>query len=237
MTISSQAECIVFIRHGESLGNKLKIPGERYYPPEALAQLEGLKEHETPLTDQGRHQAMVAGRWLRRTFGVPNIIYHSGYQRTEDTANLILDAYRDGSRAIDIPVVRSNLLRERRAGYVFRMSKEDVETHFPWLETYYARVGPFAARPPGGESYEDMMERLRQFHQIVPRVPLVFVVGHNGTFLANDCLLQNWSLDKADKEIAAGGSENCGVTVYKRNERGTLSFAEYNREFLAALAA
>ena len=60
-------------------------------------------------------QARDTGTLLRTTFGGFDYLYHSGYQRTIQTAEGILSAYPPEERA-QIRVRHNLFLREREAG-------------------------------------------------------------------------------------------------------------------------
>ena len=74
--------------------------GNRFFlDDEARKSVQGVADHRTPLTPTGRAQAEQTGVALRRTFGVFDYAYHSGYRRTSETLQHLLAAYPDAERA------------------------------------------------------------------------------------------------------------------------------------------
>ena len=53
---------------------------------ESRKAVQGIPDHHVPITDEGRRQAELTGHALRREFGTFDYVYHSGYRRTEETA-------------------------------------------------------------------------------------------------------------------------------------------------------
>ena len=174
---------LVLIRHGQSLRNAAKR-GNLYFPdPDAREGLRGQPDHLTPLTDVGWTQAREAGLLLQQRHGVFDYLYHSGYQRTLQTAEGLLSAYPLNER--ERIRVRHNLfLREREVGYTFDMTTDEVDAAFPWLQEYWETFGRFFARPPGGESLADVAQRVYMFLGMLFRDRAhqrVLCVCHGGT--------------------------------------------------------
>lgn len=89
---------LVIVRHAESERNAIK-KGNVYFPDEeSVACVKGIPDHETSITQRGIMQALITGRHIRRRFGTFDVVYDSGYLRTEQTRNHILRAYTDEER-------------------------------------------------------------------------------------------------------------------------------------------
>jgi 2,3-bisphosphoglycerate-dependent phosphoglycerate mutase len=206
--------------------------GAIFLTKEARVKVKGISDPATPLTNEGWQQARATGAALRSQYGVPDRIYHSGYQRTIETANGILEAYDEHERgSIDI---RSHIfLRERDTGYTFEMTAEESAAAFPWLEAYWQTYGNFYARPPGGESWAEVTQRVYLFLDMLYRDACliaannnssrearliagktVFVVTHGGTLRCFRFLLESWSLEQIN---VAKAPRNCGLLVYRYN--------------------
>jgi broad specificity phosphatase PhoE len=72
----------------------------------------------------------MTGPALRERYGVPDYLYHSGYVRTRQTAEGILQAFTSEERAC-IQVRKNHFLRERDPGFTYDMTKEEAERHSP----------------------------------------------------------------------------------------------------------
>ena len=70
-------------------------------------------DHDTPLTEEGIHQARLTARELARTVEAPDVIFVSPYLRTRET----LDCFTTGWPELDgIPEVEDERLREQEHG-------------------------------------------------------------------------------------------------------------------------
>jgi broad specificity phosphatase PhoE len=189
---------LVVARHAESVRNVAKA-GQVFFPdPEARRGLEGEADHLAGLTDTGREQARALGERLSREFGAFDLVYHSGYRRARETAELAVTAM--GSLA-PAPTVHEHLfLRERDAGYTFNMTTAEAAAAFPWLQPYWQSVGPLLSRPPGGESLADVAARVQLFFESRERELAdrrVLLVTHAGTIRMLRYLLDGWTHDEA----------------------------------------
>jgi broad specificity phosphatase PhoE len=132
---------IYLLRHGESEGNAAGFFQGRI---------------DTQLTAQGRRQAQTAGCWLKQQGISPVVVYTSPLARAADTA-AIISAALGGSPPQVCPEIA-----EFDAGRLEGLPVAEVEREFP---EYYTREleerGDFS--PYGGESYEQIQQRLGQF--------------------------------------------------------------------------
>jgi broad specificity phosphatase PhoE len=85
---------LVLVRHAESARNVAKKEN-RFLDDEARKAVQGVADPHVPITDEGRRQAQVTGRALRSDFGAFDYVYHSGYRRTQKTAEHLLAAYSE----------------------------------------------------------------------------------------------------------------------------------------------
>jgi broad specificity phosphatase PhoE len=149
---------VAFVRHGES---------------ELVAQGRFQGQADSPLTDLGRRQALLAARRIaRRTrrpalplpAGAPHAIVHSPLLRTTETANLIARAVSggrgDAALATPVSVVpETGLLEIGQGEWEGLPGKEIVERWGDLLAAW--RREPLTAWAPGGESLADVDARVR----------------------------------------------------------------------------
>lgn len=188
---------LVVARHAESTRNVAKA-GQVFFPDvEARRGYEGEADHHAGLTDVGREQARALGARLVEEFRTFDLVYHSGFRRARETATLALEAMGQSPP----PIVRESIfLRERDAGYTFNMTTAEAEAAFPWLQEYWRTVGPFYARPPGGESLADVAGRVQLFFESCERElagKRVLLVTHAGVVRMIRFLLEGWTVDEA----------------------------------------
>lgn len=108
------------------------------------------------LTEQGRRHAFEIGRWLRyEDCSNGFVMYHSDLKRAAQTAEEI-------NRTLDIPCVRTDILREVNAGEGNGKSCDWYNANkAPRAAGYDPDYKPFA----GAESDRELWERLYPFYQ------------------------------------------------------------------------
>ena len=141
--------------------------------------------------------------------------------RARQTADRVLDAlHRDDAARDDdtIACVRDERLREKEFGILDRLTPLGIRAKYPELAEQRLHVGKFYFRPPGGESWCDVILRLRSFLDMLTREyrgDRVLVVAHQ---VIVNCL--RYLLERLDEErILAidrlGDVPNCGITSYR----------------------
>jgi broad specificity phosphatase PhoE len=194
--------------------------------------VKGTPDHKIPITEAGKQQAIKTGIYLKKKYGKPDYVYHSGYLRTIQTADGILQSFTEKERKT-IRVRMNQFIRERDSGYTYDMTKEQAVKAFPWLQDHWDTFGGYFSRPPGGESLADVSQRVYSFLNTLFRDrkgKKVWIVLHGGTLRALRFLLERWDFDRALKWPEGQTPENCGITVYdydKKEER--LVLKEYNK--------
>lgn len=216
---------IVLVRHGESLRNIAKKANRFFLDDEARRAIRGIPDHRIPLTDEGRRQARETGLALRQRFGAFDQVYHSGYLRTIDTTNLLLEAWPEAER--EKMRVRHHLfIRERDQGHAYDMTDAEAAAAFPWLQDYWNTFGPFFARPPGGESLAQVCERVYAFLRKLARTMAgkrVLIVAHGGTIWCFRYVLERWTYEEAERRFRSESIPNASITSYDRQPDGRMA--------------
>ena len=225
---------LVLVRHGQSVRNVAKKGNIFFIDDESRRSVRGIPDHRIPLTPEGERQARATGAGLAEHVGSFDVIYHSGYERTRATAEGILGAFPEEQRATTR--THANLfIREREAGWTYDMTTEEAEAAFPYMREYWQTTGSFFARPPGGESLAEVVERVHTFMDILIRDhkgERVMVVTHGGTLRCFRFLLEGWDYERADTHLEDDAPLNCSVTTYTYSRaRQHLQLQEYNRVF------
>ncbi|MEN9649840.1 MAG: hypothetical protein RL094_807 [Candidatus Parcubacteria bacterium] len=225
---------VVFIRHAESERNKT-LNGALYATdPTLFESIAKVPDQQISITEYGVQQAAATAEPLKNLIGIPDIVYHSGYQRTKQTTEGVLKAYGDAP----IQIKENLAIREREAGYTHILLEQQTKEYFPYLQDYWDVVGGLFARPVGGESLIDVIEkRLRPFVEKVfemYRGKTVVFVTHGRViqclrFILDDMTWEEMELFLKDKE---NNPKNCGVTVYSYDaEKDKLKLDMYNETF------
>jgi broad specificity phosphatase PhoE len=207
-------EKLWIVRHGQSAGNVARDAADA--AGLAMIDLE-LRDVDVPLSELGTRQADALGRWFAGLpqAGRPEIILASPYIRARQTAKAICEA-GGVTESAHRPIVDERL-REREFGLWDRLTTAGVRGKFPEQAAQRAILGKFYHRPPGGESWADVILRLRgaldtiSLHHADRRV---LIVCHQVVVLCFRYILEE--LDEAavlaiDKE---GEVVNCGLTEY-----------------------
>lgn len=224
---------LVIIRHAESMRNVAK-KGTTYFADEyarSSSGVDGVPDHKIELTPTGWEQARKSGPAIRERFGVFDYVYTSGYVRTEQTKEGVLEAYTPEERAL-MKFRQNPFLRERDPGYTYNMTTEEAERNFSYLKEYWEMFGSFLAVPPGGESLAWMMERTRLWLNMIFERRMgqkVLAFTHGGTKRCLRATLEHWDYDQATTWPPGQSPKNCGVTVYDFNSREQrLVLSDYN---------
>jgi broad specificity phosphatase PhoE len=155
-------EQLWLVRHGQSTGNVANAAA-------AEAQSERLelatRDMDVPLSDLGREQATALGRGLRRRRAaeLPTVVLASPYLRAQQTAEIALQA--GGGALAALPVRSDERLRDRDLGIFDGLTWRGIQAQFPEQAALRSRLGKFYQRPPGGESWTDVLLRLRSVHE------------------------------------------------------------------------
>ena len=218
-----QWPCTLWIvRHGQSAGNVARDAAEA-----AGLHLIDIAERDidTPLSELGRRQARALGHW----FGElprerhPEVVLCSPYVRARQTAHLLLDAA--GIPHDSVRLRFDERLREKEFGILDRLTVHGIRQKYPELSEQRSHVGKFYFRPPGGESWCDVILRLRSLLDTIVREhrgERVLVVAHQVIVNCFRYLLERMTEAEILEFDRAGDVPNCSVTSYRFDpQRGT----------------
>jgi broad specificity phosphatase PhoE len=203
------------VRHGESAGNVASAAAE------AAGALDVDIPHrdcDVPLSPLGERQAAALGRWLGSMppAARPTVLLTSPYVRARRTADLALEAA--GIAPGELAFLVDERLREREFGIFDRLTKAGAFEKHPEQAEAMTALGKFYHRPPGGESWCDVILRLRNVVDTVTREfrrERVLVVAHSAVIFCFRYLLENMTEEevlRADRDYDVA---NCGVTTYE----------------------
>jgi len=210
------------VRHGESAGNIARERAE-------AARLDRIdlahRDVDVPLSDNGEEQAAALGRYLRSLDEPPTVLWTSPYVRAEQTAAIALD--RAG---LDLPRVVDERLREREFGVLDGLTGQGIRSLFPDEAERRKKIGKFYHRPPGGESWSDVLLRLRAALADLGREAegeRVLLVAHQVVVLLVRYVLEQMTEGEILAIDRAADVANCSVTDY-RSQDGRLVLEAYN---------
>jgi broad specificity phosphatase PhoE len=198
------------VRHGLSTGNVTAETAERD-GAEVIEIPE--RDADVPLSATGREQAEALGAHLRELPPQerPTIAVISPYLRTRQTAEIALTG-------LGVPATVDERLRDRELGVLDLLTARGVQARLPGEAARKARLGKFYYRPPGGESWADVLLRLRALlRELDQDEPggRVLLFAHEATVLLLRYLAEG--LDEAQLMTAARGVTiaNCSLSSWR----------------------
>jgi len=219
------------VRHGQSAGNVARDRAAEAGLPRI--DMQG-RDVDVPLSALGREQAQALGGWFATAHedGRPEVMLASPYVRAVETAQLFREA---GGCASDERICIDERLREKEFGILDGLTTVGIRQFQPEQAEFRRVLGKFYHRPPGGESWVDVIFRLRA---LMDTVSLhyggrrVMIVAHQVVVLCLRYIIEGLS----EAEILAidreGDVANCGLTEYRfdpaHGRDGGLNLARYN---------
>jgi 2,3-bisphosphoglycerate-dependent phosphoglycerate mutase len=225
------------VRHGESAGNVARNAALTARQP--IIDI-AIRDPDVPLSELGERQADAVGRWFARLEPGqrPNVVLASSYLRARQTADVI--CREAGLDPDDLTFVVDERLREKEFGVLDRLTRWGIEARYPEQAEFRRLLGKFYHRPPGGESWCDVILRLRSVIDTLTREYVgerVLIVCHSVVVLCLRYLLERLTEDEILTIDATDELANCSVTSYDFDptlgKRGKLALRLYN--FVAPL--
>ena len=208
-------EHLWIVRHGQSAGNVARDAADA--AGLAMIDIDG-RDVDVPLSALGDEQAAALGRWFAAMppEARPTVVLTSPYRRARQTTRHLADA---GGLHPDACTDVDERLREKEFGILDRLTRAGIVERFPEQAEARARLGKFYHRPPGGESWCDVILRLRSvldtlsLHHSEPG-SRVLVVAHQVIVLCLRYLIEGMTEDEILAVDRGGDVANCGVTEY-----------------------
>lgn len=219
------------VRHGQSAGNVARDAADEA----GLARIALThRDVDVPLSDLGREQAGALGRWFASAHedGRPDVLLSSPYVRAIQTAEIFRAA---GGCDRDERICIDERLREKEFGILDGLTGVGIRQLQPEQAGFRQLLGKFYHRPPGGESWVDVIFRLRS---LLDTVSLhyggqrVMIVAHQVVVLCLRYVIENLTEAEVLAIDKAGDVANCAITEYRfdpsAGRDGNLVLARYN---------
>ncbi|WP_324809284.1 histidine phosphatase family protein [Sphingomonas sp. LY29] len=202
------------VRHGQSQGN---VARDAAHEAGHLVIDLDLRDVDVPLSKLGHQQAEAAGRWFAALpeDEKPEILLSSPYVRAIQTAEAICKA--GGLAGGAKPTILDERLREREFGVFDGLTTLGIRDKYPDEAAHRNKMGKFYHRPPGGESWADVILRLRSMMNTINlhyADKRVLVVAHQVVVLCMRYVLEELteqqilSIDKQAEIL------NCGICAF-----------------------
>ena len=231
MTTTRWPERLWIVRHGQSAGNVARdladAAGEHRIGIE-------IRDVDVPLSELGERQADALGHWFAKGEGggIPDVILCSPYLRARETARRFRDA---GGADPEESICADERLREKEFGILDGLTTAGIHAMQPDQAEFRRLLGKFYHRPPGGESWCDVIFRLRSLMDTVSLHYAgreVMIVAHQVVVLCLRYIIENLSEAEILEIDREGDVANCSVTEYAHDpdagKDGGLVLVRYN---------
>lgn len=204
---------LVLVRHGQSLGNlandaALAAKAHRLDSPDT--------DERVALSPQGQEQADALAEHLA---GLPDserptVVVSSPYARAHETAQRAL-------ARLDLDIALDERLRERELGAFDGVTWYGIKADFPEESARRDKVGKFYYRPPSGESWADVIFRVRSVLADVFATcegERVWIFTHEAVILAFRYVLEGLDAEQVVELQKTEPIANTAMTRYVRQE-------------------
>jgi broad specificity phosphatase PhoE len=204
---------LTLVRHGESVGNLADAEAQR----QKADRLDlDLRDADVPLSDTGEEQADALRDWLRKApeDQLPTLVVSSPYRRALDTA-------RRATEGLDLRVVVDERLRERDLGVFDGLTGQGIRSQYAEEAERRKKLGKFYYQPPCGESWADVVLRIRSLLADLRQgfaEDRVWLFTHQAVIMSFRYVLEG--LDEEELLEIDGSSQigNVSLTTYTRPE-------------------
>jgi 2,3-bisphosphoglycerate-dependent phosphoglycerate mutase len=195
---------LVLVRHGQSEWNLKNL-------------FTGWKDPD--LTEQGRNEAIEAGRKLKAQGLTFDVAFTSALTRAQHTLDIILKEMGQGG----LPIHRNVALNERDYGDLSGLNKDDARKKWGEEQVHIWRRS-YDVPPPGGESLKDTLARTLPYfvQEILPcvlRGERTLVAAHGNSLRALIMVLEKLTSENILKRELATGVP----VIYRLNADATVA--------------
>ncbi len=212
---------LIIVRHGETLRNVLQENDYGINDSETLKKMP--PTHLLGLTEDGIRQAKDIVKTLKDLNIKYDSFVHSGMVRSRETLKII----KEGLGLENVKTHQVPLIRERIGGYGYFLTKDELNSHYPYLQENFRLNGQFHGIPPGGESLIEVCDRLSLFLNNFfdgHYGDNVLIVSHGFAMRGFKFLLEEIPIEDVDNIPKFG---NCDFLYYE-GDRGEVKLVKYH---------
>ncbi|MGL5866308.1 MAG: histidine phosphatase family protein [Dermatophilaceae bacterium] len=219
---------LVVVRHGQSTANVAF----------AQAAATGLldagvtgRDVDVELSTLGWQQAAALGRWLSdpATSWAPDVVFSSPYRRARHTWQRAADVAATGGRPVPAALT-DDRLGDRRMGQLELMTPAAVAHQYGAEIARRLAVRDFSYRPPEGESFTDIADRVRSLvadlHRDHPG-QRVLLVAHDAVVLMLRFVLEQLTVEQLAVIAETQPVANASITRFVARQGG-MQLDRYN---------
>jgi broad specificity phosphatase PhoE len=219
---------LVLIRHGESMGNAAAAEANA---ANAEVIVIDLRDADVPLSPVGVQQAeaLSIGLGPLVSDSRPHLVWSSPYVRAVQTAEVAL-----GKLGVRERIAVDERLRDRELGVLDLLTTRGVAVRYPIEAQRRSWLGKFYHRPPGGESWADVVLRIRSFLRDLDSLPglpedaRVIIVCHDALVLLFRYVCQQLSERELLEIGATDPVRNVSITQFARTDDARWELVRYN---------
>ncbi|WP_320536404.1 histidine phosphatase family protein [Pseudarthrobacter sp. IC2-21] len=206
---------LLLVRHGESEGNLAATEASQ-----AGADVINVpaRDPDVTLSSTGQEQSLALGRALATIAEDlrPDAVVSSPYMRAFQTAEVAVE-----TAGWPVKVRTDERLRDRELGILDMLTRQGVERRLPEEAERRRWLGKFYYRPPGGESWADVVLRLRSVLGELNSLgsgQRVMLVCHDALILLVRYVLEGMTEAELLDLAASTSVLNASITRYVRPE-------------------
>jgi probable phosphoglycerate mutase len=217
---------LILIRHGQSAAN---VAFPRADEQDLLESGLSGRDTDVELTGLGVEQARAVGHWLATLSSdeLPEVVVTSPYLRARETWRIAAEA---SGRPLPAPSTDGRLV-DRLTGELEMLTRAAIRQRFPDEQARFDQDGEYAYRPPGGETFSDIADRLSSFLDDLNRDHAgerVLVVAHDAVVLVMRSVIEGLDWRRVAAIVAESGQvRNASITRF-RESSGHLVLDRYN---------
>lgn len=205
---------LIIVRHGQSAGN---VAHDAAHEADQDRIILSARDADIPLSDLGCRQAASLGRWFagQGEEDRPEVLLSSPYLRAFQTGRVFRE---HGGCAAQERICFDERLREKELGILDGLTSMGVGNLHPDQAEFRQLLGKFYHRPPGGESWCDVILRLRS---VLDTISLhhagrrVMIFTHQVVVLCLRYIIEGMTEEEILSIDRAGDVANCAITDYR----------------------
>ncbi|MBI1270495.1 hypothetical protein GC174_08685 [bacterium] len=152
----NRTKYVVLVRHGESTANVALKENKNPW----FYSLTG-SDRQVDLTETGRLEAIKSANLIKALDIQFKQLYVSEFKRVQATAKVFQSICPDRHRICKL----DPRLNKRSYGLFWNLTYEGVRVFYPEEYRHFLHQGKFLYRPPNGENYPDLLNRVGSFVQ------------------------------------------------------------------------
>ena len=177
------------------------------------------RDADVPLSPRGREQAGALAAWLEQERGshdCPDAVVSSPFRRASETAALV-------TARLGVDVDHDERLRERDLGLFDGLTSRGIRARYPEEAERRHRLGKFYYQPPSGESWCDVVLRVRSLlHDVQDGFAdtRLWLVSHQAVIMSFRFVLEELTEERLLDIDKTTPLPNASLTVYRRVSDG-----------------